>query len=379
MVRIVQRKKSIFIKRFWLIIFLILIFVFAKPYFTQKTTATPPPANLPTLQVLHVERIPEYSGRIQTHLFVPYWRLNPPYEAPKVPNSTTTTIMYFAIHPNSDGTINTSEPGYTNLASFIHSSSASNLLTVSMQNEEISSAILENSNLHTKLASKIMDVALQHNFDGIVLDLEYAALPTKSVITDISAFTKTLSEEARAKNLSFSITLYGDTYYRSRPYDVKTLATYSDYIYIMVYDFHKSYGLPGPNFPLSLGSNKYEYSLESALDDFLKEVPTEKLIVTYGMFGYDWSVDDQNRPAKAASARTLNQLEAQFFPNCTLANCKVTIDPISAETNVTYSEENGQKHAVWFENERSLNTKISKMRTFGIQNVGIWAAGYYDN
>lgn len=378
MVRTIQRKKTLFVKRFWFIVALLAVFGFARPYLSKDANPNPP-SNLPTLHVLPVDQIPEYSGRIQTHLFVPYWRLNPPYEAPNIPNSTTTSLLYFAIHPNSDGTINTGEPGYTNLSKFADTATGESLLTVSMQNEDISSAILENSGLHIKLASNIMEVALQHNFDGIVLDLEYAALPTKSVISDISAFTKTLSETARASNLTFSITLYGDTYYRSRPYDVKTLATYSDYIYIMAYDFHKSYGLPGPNFPLSSDSNKYEYSLESALKDFLSDVPAEKLIVTYGMFGYDWSVDDQNRPAKAASPRTLNQLEAQFFPTCTLINCTITVDPISAETNVTYSEENGQKHAVWFENERSLNFKITKMRSFGIQNAGIWAAGYYDN
>lgn len=376
MVRAVQRKKTFFLKKRTFALALICLMVLVSPHLFEsknkptvikKTAAKPqkPPSRTP------------FNGILKTHVFVPYWRLSGSYKAPQIPHSTASTLLYFALHPRKDGSIDTSDPGYTNLPTFAEKAAGETLLTISMQDEDISSDILEKPSLHKKLAAETIQLARDYSFSGIVLDLEYAALPTSSVISNISAFTKTFSTTAHTNNLTFSIALYGDTYYRSRPYDVKTLALYSDFIYLMAYDFHKSYGHPGPNFPLSSGKNIYPYSLETALENFLNDVPAEKLIITYGMFGYDWAIDDQNRPAKAATPRTLNQIESQFLPTCTEKDCTISIDPISAETNITFSEESGQLHSLWFENTPSLNNKIQKARSYGISNAAIWAAGYY--
>ena len=313
------------------------------------------------------------------HLFVPYWRVSGSLALPEISQSSLHTLMYFAVHPQDNGSIDISDPGYAQIENFISRTKdlpGKKVLTLSMQDESISSVILENPDLHETLASNLTELTIRHGFDGIVLDLEYAALPTQSTISHISAFTKTLSESARKNNLSFSMAIYGDTYYRSRPYNIRTLAPLVDYIYIMAYDFHKSYGLPGPNFPLSTGANMYEYSLESALQDFSTDAHPDQLIPTYGLYGYDWSVDDQNRPAKQASAQTLNQIVAKYSP-CTESSCTVSRDSISAETSISFSDSSGQKHTIWYEDITSLNLKIKKSRSFNIQSSAIWAAGYY--
>lgn len=395
MVRPVQRKKTLLIRKIFFVILALSIFL------GIKTLRHSPPSKIdpnlrsdPSVQLAPSSPSPQlaqkglkkhtaYNGTLGIHLFVPYWRLSESYAPPTISQSDLTTLMYFAIHPLPDGTLDRSEPGYTHLPTFMAQTQnldSAHLLTVSMQNEDISSPILESPILQRKLAEEVSLTAHTYGFDGIVLDLEYAALPTTEVVSQISTFTQTFSDIAHTNGLTFSITLYGDTYYRSRPYDVKTLATSVDFVYIMAYDFHKSYGQPGPNFPLSTTSQNgtsYPYSLEVALEDFLSDVPKEKLIVTYGLFGYDWMVDDQNRPAKQAQARTLSQFTSQFKPECTELHCTVTRDQSSQETSVSFTDSSGQKHSMWFEDFQSMTSKIKRARSFGISNAGIWAYGYY--
>ena len=59
--------------------------------------------------------------------------------------------------------------------------------------------------------------------------------------------------------------------------------------------------------------------------------------------------------------RTLNQIESQFLPTCTEKDCTISIDPISAETNITFSERVWPITFSWFENTPSLNNKIQKL------------------
>ncbi len=388
MVRTVQRKKTFRVKKSLLIFCLIALFIAIKHFSfspnkpviqeqKQGSTEAQKSQSVPT------ENYPEYTGQMQLHVFVPYWRLSGTFDPPSIPQSSLNTLMYFAVHTLEDGSIDQSDQGYAQIGTFMtrtQESQAHKVLTLSMHDESISSKILEDDTLHTILASNLSSLAIQHGFDGIVLDLEYAALPTQEVIRDISSLTQTLSNTARSHDLSFSIAIYGDTYYRSRPYDIGTLAPLVDYIYIMAYDFHKSYGQPGPNFPLSSsgqGKASYPYSLENALTDFLQDSQPEQLIPTYGLYGYDWSVDDQNRPAKQAAAQTLNQIEAKYLPTCPETNCLITRDPVSTEMSITFTDSGNQKHTIWYEDLNSLKQKVQKSRSFSIRNSAIWAAGYF--
>ena len=133
--------------------------------------------------------------------------------------------------------------------------------------------------------------------NGIVLDLEIAAIPFDSLVKKINKFTGTFYSASKKNNLTFSLTLYGDLFYRARPYDVKTLALNADSIMIMAYDLHKARGNPGPNFPL-IGADKFGYDLTKMTDEFLQSVPPQKITVIFGVYGYDWLVTKKNSRSK---------------------------------------------------------------------------------
>ena len=172
------------------------------------------------------------------------------------------------------------------------------------------------------------------------------------------------------------MTIYGDTYYRQRPYDLKALDQYVDQFYIMAYDFHKSYGEPGPNFPLK-GKEIYGYDMEIMIRQLISDIDAQKLTILFGLFGYDWSVDDQNRPLKPAQSLTLRQIKNRFLESCPFTPCSIQRDNLSAETSIQYADETGQKHVVWFEDETSVGEKVTFLNSNSISNIGYWAWGYY--
>lgn len=239
-------------------------------------------------------------------------------------------------------------------------------------------------------------------FNGVVIDLEIAGIATDNLVNKINQLIEKLSNQAKENSLKFLIAVYGDTFYRHRPYDINFFVKHSDEIMIMAYDFSKSYGQPGPNFPFS-GRDKFGYDFQMMIDDFLKVVPAEKLTVIFGMFGYDWLVDEKKRPITAAKALTLKQIKEKFFKkqdeiggddnqrfiqvNCSLANCLAQRDQEAKEMEIDYTFSRDQPdetgiylidyHNVWFEDEESVAIKIKFLEEKGIESIAYWSYGYF--
>ena len=112
------------------------------------------------------------------------------------------------------------------------------------------------------------------------------------------------------------------------------------------------------------------------IDDFVKDAGNEKIVVTYGLFGYDWTVDEKGRATKQANIFTLSQIKNKFIGKCS-SNCSLQRDKTSAETQIRYKDEEGNAHVIWFEDEESMNTKNDYLKTKGINQTAIWAYSYY--
>lgn len=305
----------------------------------------------------------------QEILFVPYWTLSSEDNF-----EDFESLAYFGIAVNKEG-INKEETGFINLKNFLNASKGKeNFLVVRMLDSEIINHILQNETSRKKVISESINIARANNFSGIILDLEFSAIPFESVIKRVTNFYKEFYIEARKNDLEFSSLLYGDTYFRGRPYQVSEIGKNADKIYVMAYDFHKARGNPGPNFPLNK-NNKYDYDFKEMIEDFKSDVPAEKLVTVFGMFGYDWKVDNQGRGKEIANPRTTYQAEA-FMRDCLLdKSCKT--DRIN-ETRILYESED-EKHEVWFEDTVSVREKIKYLNSQGLNSLGFWANSFWNS
>lgn len=312
------------------------------------------------------------ESQVVRSVFVPYWGMKGDRS-----QEDYDSYLYFGISPAGTG-INKREDGYRNLSKFQNfvPKSAQKKLVLRMLDSDITFPILKDAAKQQSVIKESIEIAKEYGFSGIVLDLELSAVPFDSLIKQINGFTNTFYSKARKDNLEFGLMLYGDTFYRIRPFDVKTLSKNADEFLIMSYDFSKSRGNPGPNFPLR-GKEVYGYDMTRMAEDFMRYLPADKTIIVFGMFGYDWLVDDDGKAVSQASPKTYQEIKKEFLGNCRYKDCDIKRKNDSTETEIRYTDEENKKHIVWFEDIESVKLKEKYLKEQGIGNFSFWAYSYF--
>lgn len=306
----------------------------------------------------------------ENYIFVPYWTIDE-----DVRSTPYDKLIYFGITADKDGIV-TDDDGYKQLENFVRNAgSKEKLLAVRMLNTDKNLSILKDTSSQNKIIEHAASLAKKYKFTGIVLDLEIQGLPFEKLVGSITALNVRFARSAHREGLTFGTLLYGDTFYRIRPYDVSSISKNIDRVYVMAYDFSKARSDPGPNFPLS-GKDVYGYDFTTMISDFSKTVAREKLTILFGMFGYDWKIDEKGRGKELAASSTTLQLEKKLTQCIADDSCKSNVDENAAETQLQYKDKEGQ-HIIWFENINSKNQKIKYLQSQGLYSVGYWAYGYF--
>ncbi len=133
--------------------------------------------------------------------------------------------------------------------------------------------VLRNPKLRKTLISRIKNILENNDFQGINIDIE--KLPEGSSKTFLQ-FSKELSEALHAEG--YLVTVDIDPTDKISSY--KELAQYYDFIFLMAYNEHYSVTEPGSVSSL--------YFVENAIDEAMKEVSSEKIVLCVGAYGFDW-------------------------------------------------------------------------------------------
>ncbi len=303
------------------------------------------------------DQLSESVTTISSSIFIPYWNI--PSSSDDL--SEYDRLIYFGVAPDSSG-IMIADAGFKNIEPFITNTSSrqQRLLTIRMLDDDVSLDILEDVSRQTSVIGQSVELANEYGFDGIVLDLELGVIPFEDSKDKITLFVERFADEVQHEDLTLSMTIYGDVFYRARPYDVAALANHLDHIYIMAYDFHKSRGEPGPNFPF--------VQFKEMITDFTTIMSPEDITVVFGMYGYDWTLGKQGLPLKPAVAVPLNEIDEDG----------AIVDPISAEKHILFTDNEGFDHELWYEDKESVEVKIDYLMEQGIGSVGYWVWGYFD-
>lgn len=306
------------------------------------------------------------------YLFVPYWTMGKNNDF-----SSAEELIYFGLGVNEKG-IELNDKGYQNLSKFAVETKdkKDKILAVRMTDATINADIIKSKTLKENIATSSVSFAKDYGFSAILLDYETSAFGFDSTIRNITDFYTIFAKKTHDANLKFYVTMFGDTYFRARAYDVLKIGELADKVFIMAYDFHKSKGNPGQNFPL-FGKEQYGYDFSKMVDDFQKDVPNEKIVVTLGYFGYDWRVDKTGSSIADGVPMSTNEITKEFVEKCEFEKCSFSRLKNTNEPSIKYTDDNKEDHIIWFEDSVSIAKKREFLKTKGILETASWAYSYF--
>ncbi len=196
--------------------------------------------------------------------------------------------------------------------------------------------------------------ALQHyKLQGINIDFEEFK---ENSDEPIIAFQKELYE--RLHPMGYLVTQ--DIMARNTDFNIKELVKYNDYVFLMAYDEHFAGSNSG-----NISSQKW---IESVLDETAKSVPTNKIILCFAGYGYDWQENKEGV--------TVTYQEA--LSNAKLNKATIYFDSNSYNNSYRYQDSNGKKHSVNFTDASSNFNTIRFSDEYGTAGTALWRLGSED-
>ena len=206
-----------------------------------------------------------------------------------------------------------------------------------------------------RLINDVIRILEQDNFIGVNVDFEEVDLKNNE---DLVSFQRDLYTQLHARHLLVT----QDVIPFNEDYDFKGLAKYNDYIFLMAYDQFSDNSGPGP-----IAHQKW---IEGAVDDAVKNIPEQKLILCLAAYGYDW------RLGKEMSSRTVSYQQALVTAKDNEAT--IDFDNDSYNLHYDYDDDDGVRHQVQFCDAATIFNALRFSTEYGIAGTSIWRLGDED-
>ncbi len=220
-----------------------------------------------------------------------------------------------------------------------------------------------------RLAAQIVDAIEQYNLDGVNVDIENVTARYRDAYTELVRLLRESLPAEKEVSVAVAANPNGWTAGWHGSYDYAALAKYADYLMIMAYDEHWETGSPGPVASITFAQRSIEYALKYA--------PAEKLVLGIPFYGRVWS-EDGNFNGNGVSIRTLEKLLDEYDAEITYSEteqspkAEFTVHPGDKVYSINGKKLTPGKYTVWFEDERSLESKIQLIHQYDIKGLGSW-------
>jgi len=206
-----------------------------------------------------------------------------------------------------------------------------------------------------RLITDVIKILEKNDFIGVNVDFEELEEKNNE---DLVSFQKDLYDQLHARHLLVT----QDVIPFNEDYDFKGLSKYNDYIFLMAYDQFSDNSGPGP-----IAHQKW---IEGAVDDAVKNIPLQKLILCLAAYGYDW------RLGKGMSSRTVSYQQALFTAKDN--DAVIDFDNDSYNLHYDYDDEDNVRHQVQFTDAATIFNALRFATEYGIAGTSIWRLGDED-
>lgn len=212
-----------------------------------------------------------------------------------------------------------------------------------------------------RAAQNIIDLVIENDYDGVNIDFE---LIPPEYASQLAELLKEVYGSLKPMNKTVAVSVFPKVDFPRKyhgVHDYKDLVNYADYICLMAYDRHSPRTGPGPIAPLSWVEENIRYALEI--------IPPEKLIISVGAYGYDWSLAGTGVEALGIDQAMIRagRYQAEILWNET------------SKTPYYRYKKNDVYHEVWYENSQSVSSKVSLVTKYDLAGLAFWRLGYENN
>ena len=226
------------------------------------------------------------------------------------------------------------------------------------------SALFSNPSAEERLIAEIHAELISEGYSGVDVDFEYVYAVDKERYND---FLRRLTARLRPDGLMVS-TAVPAKQGPNRPQgllfdgiDYKAHGEIVDMVLLLTYDFSHVAGPPGAVSPIN--------KIEETLDYAVTQIPREKILMGMPNYGYDWALQyNSNQSARSIMLAAAVNLAASKWS-------EIFFDTGVQTPYFNYTDSLGTRRVVWFDDARSINSKLGLIDRYAIRGVGYWQIG----
>lgn len=224
---------------------------------------------------------------------------------------------------------------------------------------EVLSGVLASEELQERLIGNILSELTGKNYYGVNMDIEYIAPDDRE---RYNAFLERLTERLHNEGFivmsalapKISADQLGVLY---EAHDYAEQGRIVDYVIIMTYEWGYTYGPPLAVSPIN--------EVRRVLDYAVTEIPPEKILMGMPNYGYDWTLPFmRGTPAQSVSLTQAVDLALRY-------GVEIQFDE-QAQTPYFYYTDNGTQHVVWFDDPRSIDSKLQLIDDYKLAGASWW-------
>ncbi|ENH98473.1 sporulation-specific N-acetylglucosaminidase [Gracilibacillus halophilus YIM-C55.5] len=230
--------------------------------------------------------------------------------------------------------------------------------------QELGRIIVTNEDVQNRLLDEIVRVANQQGYGDVHFDFEFLPADTRQ---NYNAFLRKAKQRLQENNLMLSTALAPKTsaeqegqWYEAHDYQAH--GDIVDFVVLMTYEWGYSGGPPRAVSPIGPVTDVVNYALT--------EMPASKILLGQNLYGYDWTLpyEPGGDIAEAVSPQRAVQLAREY-------NQTIEFDEEAQAPFFFYTDAEGNRHEVWFEDARSIQAKFDLIKEKNLRGISYWKLG----
>ncbi|HEY4552555.1 MAG TPA: LysM peptidoglycan-binding domain-containing protein [Bacillaceae bacterium] len=135
-----------------------------------------------------------------------------------------------------------------------------------------------------------------------------------------------------------------------------------DFVILMTYEWGYRFGPPQAISPLN--------QIRRVLDYAVSVIPRNKIFMGFQLYARDWLLPH----VQGQEAETFDMQEA--VRRALRYGVAIQYDSVAQSPFFRYTDAQGRRHEVWFEDARSAQAKFDTVKEYGLRGISYWVLGY---